>query len=260
MRASYEARAVGLLTVNDFMNHFLEQPSGNSTSLRRLAMVLLTLVLASSVSGCSLFVMAGKAVFGDPKVTSAFTAATGTDLREADEPVVIICSAPHHLLAENPSLQIDIVDRVSRTLETQGIRVVDSGELASWYDDHGEWGDYSELASAFDAGFVFHIDLRQFDYRVPESENLLQGKAEGHLSVHQIMTEKKPALGLSKPRKDFVPVLPVFDRDFALQFPKSYPVPRETRSEDMFAQSFVDRTALHIAQHLYDYKTSESVH
>lgn len=249
--------------MNNFMNHIPEQTSRYRQprqSFRRLSMLMLPLLLVGTVSGCSLFVMAGKAMFGDPKVTSAFTAATGTDLREADEPVVIICSAPHRLLSRNPSLQIDIVDRVSRTLEMQGIQVVDSGELASWYDDHGEWGDYSELAAAFDAGFVFHIDLRQFDHRVPESENLLQGKAEGHLSVHQIMKEKKPALGLSKPRKDFLPVLPVFDRDFALQFPTSYMVDREARSEDMFAQSFVDRTALHIAQHLYDYKTSESVH
>lgn len=217
-------------------------------------------ILFSAISGCSLAVMAGKAMFGDPKVTSAFSAATGDDLTESEEKVVIICSASHRLLSRIPSLQIDIVDRVSRNLETNGIRVVDSGDLAGWYDDHGEWGDYTELAREFKAGYVLHVDLREFDYRVPESENLLQGKAEGRISVHQIKTEKKPALGLSKPRKDFVPVLAVFDRDFSLQFPAAYPVPRETRSEDMFAQSFIDRTALHISQHLYDYKMSESVH
>lgn len=234
-----------------------------STERRLLSRVIsfgLLLVLVSAIPGCSLFVMAGKALFGDPKVTSAFSAATGDDLTESDEKVVIICSASHRLLSRIPSLQIDIVDRVSRDLETQNIRVVDSGDLAGWYDDHGEWGDYSELAAEFDAGYVLHVDLRQFEYRVPESENLLQGKAEGHISVHKIMKEKKPSLGLSKRRNDFVPVMSVFDRDFALQFPSSYPVPRETRSEDMFAQSFIDRTALHISQHLYDYKMSESVH
>ena len=214
----------------------------------------------SVMSGCSLFVMAGKAMFGDPKVTSAFSAATGDDLTKSDEKVVIICSASHRLLSRIPSLQIDIVDRVSRNLETHGILVVDSGDLATWFDDHGEWGDYTELAAEFEAGYILHRDLREFDYRVPESENLLQGKAEGRITVHQIKTQKKPSLSLSKPRKDFVPVMSVFDRDFALKFPAAYPVPRETRSEDMFAQSFLDRTAMHISQHLYDYKMSESVH
>lgn len=228
--------------------------------MRQLSTLLLMLLLVGTISGCSMFVMAGKALFGDPKVTSAFTAATGTDLRKVEEPVVIICSAPHRLLSANSSLQIDIVDRVSRNLETQGVRVVDSGEVASWYDDHGEWGDYSELAKAFDAGFVFHIELRKFNYRVPASENLLQGKAEGHLSVHELKSNKKPTMGLSKPKDDFVPLVEVFDRDFSLQFPTSYPVSRDSWSEDMFAQTFIDRTALHISQHLYDYKTSESVH
>lgn len=234
--------------------------SANKQSLSRMIQFGVLAAMFSVISGCSLFVMAGKAMFGDPKVTSAFSAATGNDLTESDEKVVIICSASHRLLSRVPSLQIDIVDRVSRNLETHGIRVVDSGDLAGWYDDHGEWGDYTELAAEFEAGYILHVDLREFDYRVPESENLLQGKAEGHISVHQIKSQNKPAISLSKPRKDFVPVLSVFDRDFALQFPASYPVPRETRSEDMFAQTFLDRTALHISQHLYDYKMSESVH
>ncbi len=208
-------------------------------------------------SGCSLFVMAGKAILGDPKTPAEFRMATGTDLTDGKEAVVIICSAPHHLLSRFPSLQVDILDRVSRNLETRNVNVVPSGDVATWFDDHGEWGDYSELAKEFDAEFVIHIDVRRFECKVPESEHLLQGKADGRISVHRISD------GPLKPltSKDFkAPIKLAFDRDFNLQFPTSYPVSREDRSEDLFVQGFMDRVAQNISQHFYDYRMSESIH
>lgn len=211
--------------------------------------------------GCSLMVMAGKVLLGDPKVKSPFSAATGQDLTEVDTPIAIICEAPHRLISRVPSLQIDILDRVARHLETQGVRVVDPGDLASWYDDHGEWGDYSEMAQHFDAGHVLKIELREFSYQVPESETLLQGKAEGHLTVVKVNARKNSLLTAesSANADNWLPVTTVFDRDFSVKFPTSYPIARETQSEDIFAQTFMDRVAVHISQHLYDYRTSDSV-
>jgi hypothetical protein len=214
-------------------------------------------------TGCSLFVMGGKALFGDPKVTAPFTAATGEKLTEIDEAIVIICDAPHQVTEGFPSVQIDILDRVSRDLETQGINVVPAGDVARWFDDHGEWGDYTGLAEEFHAGYVMHIQMRSIDHRVPESENLMRGNAEGHISVYKVNREKKKNLltaGRQEKSEYSMPVTSVFDRGFAVQFPTSYPVPREARSEDQFIQSFLDRVGLHISQHMYDYKMSESIH
>ena len=146
------------------------------------------------------------------------------------------------------------MDRVSRILETEDVNVVESGDVASWYDDHGEWGDFSELAAEFDAQYIIHIDIRDFHYRVPESETLMQGKSQGHISVHEISDP-----GKSRPDHSGAVAI-AFDRDFALMFPTTYPVPRETRSEDLFVQGFTDRLALHLSQHMYDYKMSDSIH
>ncbi|MCA9051870.1 MAG: hypothetical protein KDA89_24195 [Planctomycetaceae bacterium] len=219
------------------------------------AVVLLLLIILPANSGCSLFVMAGKAVFGDPKMPSQFHAATGIDLTKTDDKVMIICDAPHQVLSQFPSLQIDLVNRVSRNLETHRIHVVPSGDVAGWFDDHGEWGDYSELGRAFDARYVIHMAMIDFQYRVPSSENLLHGNAEGQISVHEVM----PATA-DRSRRDFRPVRLVFDRNFSVTFPGSYPVPRDNRSDDQFLQTFLDRIALQIGQHIYDYRTSESVH
>lgn len=229
---------------------------------RRTPVLLLVAVCMVVLPGCSLMVMAGKVFLGDPKVKAPFTSATGEDLTETKRPIAIICDAPHRLTSRVPSLQVDILDRVARHLEVQGIAVVDSGDMASWYDDHGEWGDYSELAEHFKAGHVLRIELRDFDFRVPESENLLQGKSEGHLTVVKINHPKTSILTAEDSAasdKNWLPVTTVFDRDFSLQFPTSYPITRESQSEDIFAQTFIDRVAVHISQHLYDYKASESV-
>ncbi len=221
----------------------------------RLLTALLSLVLIGT-SGCSLFVMAGKAILGDPKKPAEFRTVTGTDLTDGKDAVVIICTAPHRVTSDYPALQIDIVDKVSRLLETRNVKVVSSGDVATWFDDHGEWGDYSELATEFNARFVVHVDLREFKHQVPQSENLLQGQAEGHISVHEYR-----AVGESESKsKHFVPVTLAFDRDFRLMYPSTYPVPRESRSEDLFVQGFIDRVAQTIGLHFYDARMSETIH
>lgn len=192
--------------------------------------------------------MAGKLLMGDPKQKAAFRAATGTDLTKGKDSLLIICSAPHGILAEFPSLQVDVSDRMSRILETRGVKLISSDQVATWYDDHGEWGDFAELAKAFEADYIMHVQIRRFTYKVPDSENLMQGKAEGRVSVTQVSEKKQSRPGA------------IFERTFQLQFPTAYPVPRENRSEQIFVEGFLDRLALQLAQFLYDHKVSETVH
>jgi hypothetical protein len=192
--------------------------------------------------------MAGKAILGDPKVPSQFHTATGTELEKTEQSILIVCNAPHGLLARFPSLQIDMLDRVSRTLDTHGISVIPSDDVANWYDDNGEWGDFSELGQEFDADYVMEINLRKFSYQVPDSENLLQGRSEGAVRVFSVDSRNAP------------PVQEVFHRSFNVTFPTSYPVPRENRSDQIFMEGFMDRVALHIAQFIYDHNVSETIH
>lgn len=213
--------------------------------LRWLLLPCLLLVLLP-IPGCALGVMAGKMFFGDPKLTAEFRAASGIDLTDGDHRVLIICNAPHGIRSRFPSLEIDVVDRMTRNLETRGISLISSDDVAAWYDDQGEWGDFSALAEHFDADFVINVELREFTYQVPDSPNLLQGTAEGRITAWRTDESTRRSARTA------------FDRTFKLIYPRTYPVTRENRSDDIFLQGFMDELALYLAQFLYDHRASES--
>lgn len=217
------------------------------TLYRTPVQFLLLCLLLLPLTGCALGVMAGKMFFGDPKLTAEFRAASGVDLTDGDHRLLIICSAPHGIRSEFPALEIDIVDRMTRTLDTRGIELISSDDVAAWYDDQGEWGDFSELARSFDADYVLHVELSRFNYRVPDSANLLQGEAQGRITAFQATEGSRRT------------VRTAFDRMFKIVYPPTYPVPRENQSDEIFLQGFMDRVALHLSQFLYDHRASESV-
>lgn len=213
----------------------------------RWSLPLIALMTLSLLPGCSLGVMAGKMLFGDPKTKSQFRSATGTDLTKGEKSLLIACSAPHGILAKYPSIQIDIVDRIIRILGPRNVKVISSDDVATWFDDNGEWGDFSELADEFDADYVMHIQVESFVCSVPDSPNLLQGKADGKVTV------------LEAEGEDTKTMIQAFERTFDIMYP-SYPVPRENKSEKLFTEGFLDRIAIHLAHYLYDHRASESIH
>ncbi len=214
---------------------------------RRL--VLLILAASMVLPGCSLGVMAGKLFFDDPKMKSVFRKNTGTDLTKGEKSILIACSTSHQILSKYPGIRIDIVDKMSRILDTHHVKVVPADDVATWFDDHGEWGDFTELAEAFDADYVMHIDLKSFAVVVPDSPNLLQGKTEGRVSMMEIKMGGKD----KGEKRASVAV----ERSFSVMFPTTYPVPRESRSEEMFAENFLDRISAQLARMLYDHRPSE---
>ena len=76
--------------------------SSRHTATGRLRMdhalkLVLLLAMTSHLSGCSMFVMAGKLFFGDPKMTSSFKSATGIDWKERGLQAIYEWEAIHYL-------------------------------------------------------------------------------------------------------------------------------------------------------------------
>ena len=94
-----------------------------------------------------------------------------------------------------------------------------------------------------------HIDLKTFSVAVADSPNLLQGKAEGRVSMMEVKLVGKD--------KDKKKASVAVERSFSVMFPTTYPVPRESRSEEMFTENFLDRISSQLARMLYDHRPSE---
>lgn len=206
-------------------------------------------LLAASQSGCSLFVMAGKMIFGDPVVASSFTRATKTNLAKEGKRILVVCTAPDSIQSEFPSVNIDVLDGVTRRLKVRNIKVVNSDEVATWLDDHGgRWDDITELAEHFKADFVVHIDFSKFTCREDNSPSLLRGQSEGRVHVYKVSDGPS-----GKQTSE------VMDQEFTSVHPTGYPVAVEKKSAKVFNQEYLDRVCTQLAQMFYDHPMSEEI-
>lgn len=214
-----------------------------------LAAMLCVCMLTATQSGCSLFVMAGKMLFGDPKIACSFKKATKTDLEKEGHRVLIVCSSPDSIKGEFPSVDIDLLDGVTRRLKVRGIKVVDPDNVASWLDDHGgSWDDLGEMAEHFKADFVVHMDISKFTCMEDNSPSLLRGQAEGRVHTYKI-TDGASGKQSSE----------VMDQEFTSTHPTGYPVSIEKKSAKVFHQEYIDRVCTQLAQLFYDHPMSEEI-
>jgi hypothetical protein len=209
-----------------------------------LAMALLAIF---TQSGCSLFVMAGKALFGDPEVTAPFSRAANVDLRTGQHRVLIVASTPEAIKSEFPTTNTDLLERVTRHLKTARVNVVNPNKVATWLDDNGGyWEDPDELAKAFDVDYIIHIDVAQFRLQDTNSPDLYQGFVSGNVYGYEVRTGEK---GKTAHR--------VFNRAIEKEFPEGHPQLSDRMSRQSFQQEFLDRTGLQMAQLLYNFRTSD---
>ncbi len=221
-----------------------------SRPARHQARVLLLCAafLLPGLCGCRFFVAVGKMVMGEPQLTSSFEQTTGVNLSESGDRVLIICTAPHNILVDFPSVQLELMDRISHHLENRDIHVVSADDVAAWYDDQGEWGDYTELAEHFNARYVMHLTLRTFSYLEPQSSHLMRGRCEGTVKVYEIDEEGS------------IPVRKSFERNLHVKFPEIHPVPRESKSDSIFVENLLNRVSLQSSQMFYDHRMSDTIY
>ncbi|MDA1018307.1 MAG: hypothetical protein O3A00_28115 [Planctomycetota bacterium] len=215
---------------------------------RNVVLGLLATGLLTTAIGCSLFVMAGKVIFGDPVQTCEFTHMTGVDLVDSGKRLLIVCSTPHALESHYPAINSDILTGVTRRLDRRGIKVVKADEVASWLDDNGgRWTGADDIIRDFpDVDYIVHIKLEQLRFRVEHSPTLLQGKAVGNVLVHQV--------GDYNGRRQAVQVFP---REFTEIYPEFSPLSTEQRTEKVFENEYLDRLCSVLAQKFYSHRLSE---
>lgn len=216
---------------------------------RRRALGLLLAGCLASLSGCSLFVMAGKMFFGDPQMTSPFKMASGVDLAKSGGRVVVICTTPESTKMEFPSLDYDLQEGLIQRLRRRKIDVIDPDSVASYLDDNGgDWSDRVALAEHFGADYIIHVNLDSFSFRELDSANLFRGRATGEVFGYAYRRGER---GVSCPE--------VFHSDFSSVFPQSHPISDSQLSAKVFSKQYLDRVATQLAQLLHDHRLSELI-
>jgi hypothetical protein len=195
-------------------------------------------------------VMAGKMVFGDPKQEAAFSSVTHVDLSDGEKSVLIIATTPESAKRDYSSVDVDIVERVSRTLRTKGVKVYPSKKVLTWVDDRGgQWGSADEIAEKFDADYIVEIDIDQLGHREENSPDLYRGSAIGNVRAYEV-TEVGGKRVAS----------PTFSREITCTYPTHHPKQAHQISEQTFKEEFLSRLCATIARLFYDHRASEAVY
>ncbi|MFM9961600.1 MAG: hypothetical protein ACKV2Q_10275 [Planctomycetaceae bacterium] len=215
----------------------------------RAGAAIALLVILGSIAGCSLGVMAGRAIFGDPKQTSEFKAHTGIDLKKEDKTLLVVVRTPQAVEGDMPSLEVDLIDAISRRLKLNHVKVVDPDLVAKWIDRNGGRFDHpTELAREFDADYIAVIDVESFSLHDPGSPNLYHGTAAGLMEVFEVHL-----VAGSKEAQQ------VFGGSFRNQYPPHGPVAMDSLSPKMFQKKFVDHLSDRLGSRFYDFRLGDEM-
>jgi len=209
-------------------------------SLWRSVALFSLAVLALTTTGCSLGVMAGKMLFGNPKLSSAFSMATGVDLADSELTVVVIARVPSYLSGDLATLEPDLINGVTDQLIRESIDATASEEVIDWIDERGSSDDVQAAAEKFGTDYVIRIDLASFENLEQKSAWLHRGRSAGSIAAYKIETIN----GKKVPRM-------VFERGFDEQHPRRQPVPVGEVSRTVFVRRHLDQLASDIARNFH---------
>jgi hypothetical protein len=218
-------------------------------SARGHAMIALALALLCHAAGCSLGVMAGRAIFGDPKMAAEFRTRTGIDLTRSEKKLLVIVRTPPSVEGDLPALSLDLTDSLTRRMKRRGVNIVSPDDVAHWIDENGGRFDHpSELTTHFDVDYIAVIDIESFQLRDPNSPNLYHGTATGQVEVFEVQETAGTKEALHS-----------FAGNFRNEYPPHGPLPSDSLSTNLFMKRFVDHLADRLGSRFYDYRLGEEM-
>lgn len=203
-------------------------------------------LLVTTLSGCSLFIMAGKMFLGDPLQTSAFKSQTRIDLVKDEKQVVVLC----RVLAsadESGGLYGEIMDGVIRRFKRQGIRVVDSDSVEDFLQQNGSWDrPPSDVANAIPADVIVEIEVDRFSVYEENSPNLYRCRLGGTAYGYEIVDTP---YGKQADQ--------VFAATVNFQYPELNAISADRRSEMSFRSMAVSDFCEKLGRLFYDYRNGD---
>ena len=145
-------------------------------------------LLLATCGGCQL----GAVLLADPnpEVDAKFE-------ELAESRVMVLTYAKLSALLKNPSLQMEVMQGVTKNLRKQlgkKTEVVEPTEVAAWLDENPDWQGIplDQIGQQFDANFLVYVELEQFSIREPGSTILYRGRARSNVMVVETARGAKP--------------------------------------------------------------------
>ena len=205
---------------------------------------MLSGVMLCSLPGCSLGVMFGKMLTGDPMIPAEFKSRTRVDLAKGKVTVLVVCSTPAAVESDLATLKYDLIDGVARRMKLNGVKVINPDLVASWIDEHGDVGaNPSEMARDFDADYIIHIEVEAFGLREPGSPKLLRGHSSGFVRVFQVEEAGTQRLAHN-----------VYSNEYTSTYPTHQPISEQRETALTFQKDYLDRVCDQLAQKFYDHR------
>jgi len=223
------------------------------------------------LSGCSLFVMAGKMIQGDPMQPDDFKGWYGKSMAKSGKRVAVLCTTPESIKTEDSSLDINLLSEVSRQLARNEIDVIKPHKVAQWVDDQGGGEpDLKLLAQDLGADLIIRIQLDSFRYHEDNSPNMFRGRATGMITVQEVVRSKTDAVKQKSDDKDLVEnkksksrtdtdlptgkvvgLRQVYSRNLNSIYPPHQPVSVEQMQLDVFRKKYLNRISDEISRLFY---------
>ena len=211
---------------------------------------------AASLPGCSLFVMGGKMLFGDPINPPVFTEATDVDLTEGEHAVLVLASSPESVKARFPEVDQEIMRRVGRLLRAEEVDVIRSDDVLDWIEERGgTWNEYqiAAVAEEFGADYVVTVEVDYFTWQEPHSPDLLRGRSGGTIEAYA-----------AEPPSEFNGDAPgagqVFSGGYESVYPPHSPKTAGSVTEKLFREQFLDRLCTQASQQFLPHRPRDTIY
>ena len=212
-------------------------------------MTLAAGLLAAALPGCSLAVMGGKMLFGDPTNPPVFTEATDVDLTEGEHRVLILASSPESVKAVFPEVDQELMRRVGRELRAEGVDVVGSDEVLDWVEERGGvWGEsqLGIIAEKFEVDYILTVELDYFTWHEENSPDLLRGRSGGTIRAYAADGEMTADV--------------VLTGGYESVYPPHSPKTAGSITDRLFREQFLDRLCHQTAQRFVPHRPADTIY
>jgi hypothetical protein len=243
------------------MDRQADSPTRDSRRKSRLSTVgpltalLLVLPMAVSFSGCQIIIGTLLTLQGRPMATCEFTSMTKKKLAEKGKKVVVLSSSTAAAQAEEPSLDLDIIDSVSRRLQLDNVNVIDPYKVGAWIDENGGINETTPLAPIgvkFNADYIVLFKFNKFGYGAANTPGMFQGHASYKVVVVEMVKDKDTTDG----KRAKV----IYNRAFESTFPKNRPVAAdEAGTPELFKSKYMARISEDLTRLFVDYRPEDEI-